>query len=90
MTVENTDGQMWDNRQRWGGVACRQGRKGRGESKTGVKSECLVSVSVINSNPGFVIFSNLLFKEVCFALEANCLHPFEQVVGVVVSVTAKV
>ena len=57
-------------------------------SEAGVKSECLVNF--VDSYSRFEIFSNSFFKEVGFALEANFLHPFERVVGVVVSVAAKV
>jgi hypothetical protein len=56
-------------------------------SKAGIKSEGLVRA--VYSDPGFEVLSNSLFKEVCFPLEANRLHPFEWVSNLVVAVAPK-
>ena len=56
-------------------------------SKAGVKSKGLIRA--VYSDPGFKVLSDSLFKEVCFPLEANRLHPFEGVPYPVVAVAPK-
>ena len=61
---------------------CRQGG-----SKAGIKGKNLVSF--VHSYPGFGVFSNAFFEEICFPLEADHFHPFEQVADFVVSLVAE-
>jgi hypothetical protein len=56
-------------------------------SKASIKGKGLVSV--VNANTRFGVFSDAFLKEVCFALKANCFHPFKQVLDFEVTVAAK-
>ena len=58
------------------------------QSEAGIKSECLIGL--VNSHPGFEVFPNTFFEEVCFPLVTNCFHLFKWVICVVVSSAAKV
>ena len=53
--------------------------------ETGVESKGLVHT--VDTDPRFEVLSDPLFKEVRFALETNRLHPFEQIVNLVVTIT---
>ena len=46
-------------------------------------------VGAIDADTRFGVFSDTFLKEVCFALKADCLHPFERVPGFEVTVAAK-
>jgi len=48
-----------------------------GGSKTCVKGKDMVGP--VNANTRFGVFSDTFLDEVCFALEADRLHPFERV-----------
>ncbi len=56
-------------------------------SEASVKGEGLVGA--IDADTRFGVFSDAFLEEVCFALKADCLHPFEQVPGFEVTVAAK-
>ncbi len=56
-------------------------------SKTSVKGKGLVGV--VNTDARFGVLPNAFLKEVCFALNANCFHPFEWVPSFEVRVAAK-
>ncbi len=56
-------------------------------SKTGIKGKRLVGA--VNADARFGVFPNAFLKEVCFALKANCFHPFEWVPSFEVTVAAK-
>ncbi len=64
-------------------VTCDVQRGGRkmvcrkGGLETGIKGKGLVSAA--DADTRFEVFADAFLKEVCFALETNCLHPFEQV-----------
>ncbi len=60
---------------------------GGGGSEASVKGEGLVGA--IDTDAWFGVFSDAFLEEVCFALKANRLHPFERVPGFVVTVAAK-
>jgi hypothetical protein len=55
--------------------------------KAGVKSKGLFQT--INPNAQFGVFANRLLEEVCFPLQANCLHPFKQIPCFVVMLISK-
>jgi hypothetical protein len=59
---------------------------GEGGSEASVKGEGLVGA--IDTDARFGVFSDAFLKEVCFALKADCLHPFEWVPGFEVTVAA--
>jgi hypothetical protein len=61
--------------------------KYRGGSKTCV--ECKDLVGLVNANARFGVLSNTFLEEVCFALKADRLHPFEQVPNFEVTVATK-
>jgi hypothetical protein len=46
-------------------------------SKASIKGKGLVSA--VNANTRFGVFSDAFLEEVCFALKANCFHPFKGV-----------
>jgi hypothetical protein len=56
-------------------------------SKASIKIKRLVSA--INTNARLGVFSNAFFKEVCFALEADCFHPFKWVLNFEVTVATE-
>ena len=56
-------------------------------SEASVKGEGLVSA--IDADARFGVFPDAFLEEVCFALEADCLHPFKRVPGFEVTVAAK-
>ena len=58
-----------------------------GGSEASVKGEGLVSA--IDADARFGVFPDAFLEEVCFALEADCLHPLERVSGFEVTVAAK-
>jgi hypothetical protein len=60
---------------------------GEGGSEASVKSEGLVGA--IDTDTRFGVFSDAFLKEICFALEADRLHPFERVPSFEVTVAAK-
>ncbi len=60
---------------------------GQRGSKTGIKGKNLVSF--VCSHPGFGVFSNAFFKEICFPLEADHFHPFKRDANFLVSLVAK-
>ncbi len=43
----------------------------------------------VNANARFGVFSNAFLEEVCFALKADRLHPFERVSNFEVMIAAK-
>jgi hypothetical protein len=61
--------------------------KYRGGSKTFVEGKDLVSS--VNANARFGVLSDTFLEEVCFALKADRLHPFERVPNFEVTVAAK-
>ncbi len=61
--------------------------KYRGGSKTCVEGKDLVDP--VNANARFEVFSNTFLEDVCFALKADCLHPFERVPNFEVAIAAK-
>ncbi len=58
-----------------------------GGSEASVKGEGLVGA--IDTDTRFGVFSNAFLEEVCFALKADRLHPFERVPGFEVMIAAK-
>ena len=52
------------------------------QSEASVKGEDLVKF--VHSYTRLRVFANPFFEEVCFSLEADCFHPLERVVNVVV------
>ena len=58
-----------------------------GGSGTNIEGKGLVNT--VNANTQFGVFSDVFLKEVCFALKIDCLHPFEWVPNVEVTVAAK-
>jgi hypothetical protein len=46
-------------------------------------------VSPVNANARFGVLSDTFLEEVCFALKADHLHPFERVPNFEVTVAAK-
>ena len=58
-----------------------------GVSEASVKGKGLVGA--VNANARFGTLSNAFLDEVCFALEADCFHPFKRVPSFEVTVTAK-
>ena len=70
-----------------GGVPCRKGGRPGGNQK--LESRVYVWSVLSNPTPDLKYSLTPFSKKLVFALEANCLHPFERVVGVVVSVAAK-
>ena len=61
--------------------------KYRGGSKTCVEGKDLVGP--VNANAQFGVFSNAFLEEFCFALKADCLHPFKRVPNFEVAIAAK-
>ena len=69
---------------------CGTGRKKqeRTESEARVKAEGLVDL--VHSYSGLRVFTNALFEEIRFPLEANRFHPLKRVVNFVVLVAVEV
>ena len=60
---------------------------GEGVSEAGIKGKGLIGA--VNADTRLGVFSDMFFKEVGFALEADGFHPFEWVPNFEVSITAK-
>ena len=60
---------------------------GEGVSEASIKGKGLVGA--VNANARFGILSDAFLEEVCFAMKADCFHPFERVPSFEVTVTAK-
>jgi hypothetical protein len=58
-----------------------------GGSEANVEGKGLIGA--VNANAQFGVFSDAFLKEVCFALKADRLHPFERVPNFDVTVAAK-
>ena len=58
-----------------------------GVSEAGVKGKGLVGA--VDADTRFGVFPDAFLEEVCFALEADRLHPFKRVPGFEVTVAAK-
>jgi hypothetical protein len=58
-----------------------------GVSKASAKGKGLVGR--VNANVRFGVLPDAFLEEVCFALKANCFHPFEWVPNFEVTVAAK-
>ncbi len=56
-------------------------------SKTSIKSKGLVRT--VDANAQFRVFPDSFLKKVCFTLQANCFHPFEQISDLEVTVAPK-
>ena len=61
--------------------------KKRTKSEAGVEREDLVNL--VHSYTGLRVFAKAFFEEVCFPLEADCFHPLERVVDMVVFLVLK-
>ena len=60
---------------------------GEGVSEASVKGKGLVGV--VNANAQFGVLSDAFLEEVCFALKADRLHPFERAPNFEVAVATK-
>ena len=60
---------------------------GEGVSEASIKGKGLVGA--VTANAQFGILSDAFLEEVCFAMKADCFHPFKRVPSFEVMVTAK-
>jgi len=60
---------------------------GEGVSEASVKGKGLVGA--VNANVRFGVFLDAFLQEVCFALKADCFHPFQRVPSFEVTAAAK-
>ncbi len=60
---------------------------GEGVSEASVEGKGLAGA--VNANARFGVLPDAFLEEVCFALKADCFHPFDQVPNFEVTVAAK-
>ena len=58
-----------------------------GGSETCVEGKDLFGL--VDADAWFGVFPDSFFEEVCFAVKADCLHPFERVSNFKVAIAAK-